>query len=161
MDWRTAFLLQARSDFAVLQRLNDSPTDYCHRLHYLQMTSEKLAKALLSSPDGNPPEASHSAFVRMLQVLKTRKDVRRQLGFSDTAAYRAYLDSLLTLASRVERLAPSLAGLYEPNPEYPWLDRKSQDVVVPAQFAFDDFDPKHSKMLKLAALVGALLRIGA
>lgn len=161
MDWRTAFLLQARSDFAIFQRLNDSPTDYCHRLHYMQMATEKLAKSLLSPPHSDPPEASHAAFVRMLQVLKTRKDVRRQLGFRHTAAYRAYLDSLLELASRVERLAPSLAGPNEPNPEYPWRDSKTQDVIVPAQFAFDEFDLKNPKMLKLAALVGALLRIGA
>jgi hypothetical protein len=48
MTWREAFRQQALSDYAVfrhLTRVADIPV--CHRLHYLQMATEKLAKSLL------------------------------------------------------------------------------------------------------------------
>jgi hypothetical protein len=81
MDWHEAYLVQARSDYAVLRGLGLQNADYCHRLHYLQMASEKLAKAMLTAPgDDQAAPISHVMFVRMLQVLKGRPEIRRQMG---------------------------------------------------------------------------------
>jgi hypothetical protein len=59
----------------------------------------------------------------------------------------------------VEKLAPALAGMTKPNPEYPWRDPSTGDIVVPAQYEFAEFDPKDPKMQKIAALIRALLRL--
>ena len=50
MDWRTAYLEQAKSDYAMLLKLNRDEAPLCHRLHYLQMTTEKMAKGFLTRP---------------------------------------------------------------------------------------------------------------
>ncbi len=160
MDWHDAFREQARSDHVILGRLADPAVEYCHRLHYLQMTAEKLAKSLLTPPgSAAPPPTSHAAFVRMLQVLKARPEIRRQLGFDDAAQFKSYIDSLLDLAGKIEGLAPAQAGLTHPNPEYPWGDVSTDQVQVPARFAFPEFDPRKPKMIKIHQLLRDLLRI--
>ena len=47
MDWSGAFLEQAKSDYEVFRLLNASRQSLCHRLHYMQMASEKTAKSFL------------------------------------------------------------------------------------------------------------------
>jgi hypothetical protein len=42
--WQLAFLRQARSDWETYQRIDDPTWPTCHRLHFLQMATEKLAK---------------------------------------------------------------------------------------------------------------------
>ncbi len=160
MDWHDAFLAQARSDHAILIRLADAAVEYCHRLHYLQMVVEKLAKSLLT-PAGSatPPPMTHAAFVRMLQVLKSRPEIRRQLGFDDAARFKSYIDSLLDLAGKIARLAPAQAGLTQPNPEYPWRDLSTHQIQVPAQFDFPEFDPRKPKMIKIHEHLRNLLQI--
>ena len=75
MNWRDAFIAQARSDHAIFERLNTPGVEHCHRLHYLQMVSEKLAKGILTRPTQfDPPEPTHAVFVRLLRVLKTSID---------------------------------------------------------------------------------------
>lgn len=108
MGWHESYLIQARRDHAVFQKLSTSgDIEYCHRLHYLQMLTEKLAKAMLTPPgSAMPAPMSHLMFVRTLQVLKTRREIRRQLGYGDTATFKAHIDSLLDLAGRIERLSP-------------------------------------------------------
>jgi hypothetical protein len=126
MTWRDAFLRQARSDYAVWQKLGTPGVEYSHRLHYLQMVAEKLAKGLLCDPgSATPPAPTHAAFVRLLQVLKTRPEIRRQLGYTDASVFKRFLDSLLDLGAKIEGLAPSAAGFAHPNPEYPWRDSNS------------------------------------
>ena len=51
MTEHEAYLRQARSDFGVFQLLLEQDRDMvpaCHPLHYLQMSTEKLAKAKLA-----------------------------------------------------------------------------------------------------------------
>ena len=43
--YERAFLAQARSDWNVYRLLSESREPSCHALHYLQMATEKLAKA--------------------------------------------------------------------------------------------------------------------
>jgi hypothetical protein len=106
----------------------------------------------------HPAPTSHTAFVRMLQVLKGRPEVREQLGFRDAKVFRSYIDSLLELAGRIERLSPERAGLTQPNPEYPWEDQGTHEVCAPAEYEFPGFDPRDPRMIKLDRLLGNLLR---
>lgn len=164
MNWRDAYLLQARDDDRVRRRLAADPAiSMAHRLHYLQMVTEKLAKGLLASAsppsEGNHPPKTHVRFVRLLQVIKSRPDIRQILGFENRERFAAYINSLLPYAERVQRLAPSESGTAAPNPEYPWFDKEGGIVCVPAEHAFDLFDPKSPHMLKLEELVSALIQI--
>ncbi len=159
MSWRAAFILQARSDNEIRRLLNKEKVEYSHQLHYLQMTTEKLAKGMLTSPSSsNPPTFTHSAFVRCLQVLKGRPEIRRQLGYDSPIYFREFIDSVLPFADRVEKLAPSFAGGTQPNPEYPWQNKPQDPVVVPAHYNFPEFDPRSHHMNKLVSLIEILLR---
>ncbi len=160
MSWKSAFLAQAASDNRVRRYLRSPQIEYAHRLHYLQMVSEKLAKGWLADAnDPNPPVPTHAGFVRLLQTLKGRPDVRRYLGMPAASVFKAYLDSLLDLAAQVESLAPSAAGFGRPNPEYPWRDPTSGAVLVPAEFPFPAFHPRDPRMVKLDRLIDDLFSL--
>ena len=128
---------QARSDYAVLLILQREPAGPCHQLHYLQMTTEKLAKAYLWR-DGRPP-LSHASFVRFLQALVTSRSnadaarIAPALGFPRPADLRAWVRQVTPLAHAVEQLAPALAG-DGPNAEYPWP--RDAPAHAPATFEF-------------------------
>jgi hypothetical protein len=160
MSWREAFLEQARSDNRIRRLLNQPQVEYCHRLHYLQMVTEKLAKAMLAAPEAtDPPKMVHHALVRMLQTLKGRPDLRARLGYSDANIFRAFIDSILDLADQIESLAPSAAGFMQPNPEYPWRRAQDNFVITPAAYPFPLFNPRNPKMIKFEKLLGALLSV--
>jgi hypothetical protein len=65
--WQLAFLKQARSDWETYQRIDDPVWPTCHRLHFLQMATEKLAKALLVAGD-MPFDKIHPYPRRLCQV---------------------------------------------------------------------------------------------
>lgn len=160
MGWHESYLIQARSDYAILRKLQSRDVEHCHRLHYLQMVSEKLAKAMLTPASRTTPApTSHAMFVRMLQVLKSRPEIRRKLGYQDTVIFKAFIDSLLQLAARIERLSPDQAGLINPNPEYPWKNTATGNIFAPAEYAFPEFNPRDPRMIKIDRLIGDLLRI--
>ncbi|MCX7015034.1 MAG: hypothetical protein NTW86_21185 [Candidatus Sumerlaeota bacterium] len=157
MDWRSAFFLQARSDFRILRHLIAwGGAKPCHRLHYLQMATEKLAKGF--STDGTiPPATVHSAFVRFLQRAHTNKSLRRACQMEDKKRFQAYLEALLPLGKRIEDLAPS-GVTQRPNAEYPWLARArnraypteaADSIVVPAQCRFAGLDMGAPTMIRM------------
>src|SRR5579863_5087681 len=142
MNWRDAFLRQARSENEIRRRLNERNVEYSHRLHYLQMVTEKLAKAGLARPgDVNPPKTSHNAFVRYLRTLKGQSTIRLQLGYTNRIAFGNFIDSILPQALKIEHLAPSAAGMSQPNSEYPWRDARTGDILAPVDFDFPEFSP--------------------
>jgi hypothetical protein len=161
-NWRKAFLRQARSENAVRHRLNHPRVEYSHRLHYFQMVAEKLAKGLTVDPDSHePPPTSHQSLVRLLQMLKGWSHIRNQLGYKDANTFRSFIDSLLSIAEQIERLAPSGVRLTEPNPEYPWMDPATAIVRAPCDYSFEAFGHQNWKVAKLSDLIDSLLRITA
>ena len=145
-----AFRAQAASDFAVYllllaQDREDVPE--CHPLHYLQMATEKLAKAVLlaSNPGFNP--RSHVAFSRLPKILRREARAAKVLGYGEKIAqFRAALMALQSLVEDVERLSPQVAdkkgkkpAANNPNVEYPWEGRGPRgqvDWIVPATHQF-------------------------
>ncbi len=95
----------------------------------------------------------------MLQITKGRREIREQLGFSDASVFRSYVDSLLDLAGKIQRLSPDQAGLAQPNPEYPWEDPTTHHVQAPVEHDFPEFDPRNPKMIKIDRLISDLLRL--
>lgn len=159
MNWKDSFLHQARSDYDMFNRLNRSKNpevQYCHRLHYLQMATEKLAKGYFYNGTQVPPAKTHYALGRLLRIIKGRPDFREHLGYSgNPGAFASYIDSLLPIAWSVEQLAPVGGNFDKLNAEYPWLDNGL--VQCPAEYTYPEF-PK-TDMVKFYGLFASLFRV--
>ncbi len=112
------FLEQARSDdetFRLLSRRN-----VCHRLHYLQMSTEKLAKVYFWR-HGHFPGFGHHKLKPLLIDLDTYRaaDFYQLFGYKDPRRFNSQKTAILDLAARLQGLAPA-HGNTGPNPEYPW-----------------------------------------
>lgn len=82
MSWRTAYFVQAQSDYRVFREFRRrADIEICHKLHYLQMATEKLAKAFLSPHTGGAPPRVHTALARFLRMTMGRPEIRRPLGY--------------------------------------------------------------------------------
>lgn len=140
MTWREAYLQQEKSDFAFFQKLNMSNAAKCHQLHFLQMSSEKLAKAYLCSPQENEPyRATHHVLVSFLRTLKLRRDISRLLGYdTKNPHFINYINNLLSVAEKVQNLAPVGSDFSKVNAEYPWRSARN-GLTVPCQFDYDEF----------------------
>ena len=102
----------------------------CHELHYLQMCTEKLAKAYYTVPP-----SGHSAFRRFLKGLPLNAGAPAPLGFADLAGLTRWEGSVNLIVGAIEDLAPQIAdrkGL--PNPEYPWP--RGAETYAPADYSF-------------------------
>jgi hypothetical protein len=144
MNWRDAFFTQAWSDYQLLRGLNESRYPLCHKLHYLQMTTEKLAKGFLCHFQGRnaPAQKTHFVFTRFLKISKQRSGLRESLGYErNSKAFSHYVDSLLPMAQKIERLAPMGRLSDQINTEYPWL-QENGEVTCPASYDFPDFNKK-------------------
>lgn len=133
--WQAAFLKQARSDWEAYQKTTESEWPYCHRLHYLQMATEKLSKALLvaGNSDIKSLAGSHAAFVKFMRAASKNRKLHQALGLKKSPL-KVHFSKLLSLAYEIEILAPALAK-GGPNPEYPWED-PTGNVATPVDYAF-------------------------
>lgn len=129
---------QALSDWSAYRILKkDGGADKCHQLHFLQMCSEKIAKAYLIRT--LHPKRSHAGFGKFLRLLiqstnsSTLLKVARVHQFKQIQAFESWIKSVRPLADDLEHLAPALAN-DGPNPEYPWPH--DTPVHAPALFAF-------------------------
>ncbi len=128
------FLVQARSSFDVFHLLRTTASlPACHALHYLQMSTELLAKAhawKLGAKD-----LTHRAFVPFLRSLATNRKAQTVLGFERlTEQWEQLIRKAVLLAEAIERLAPTLAH-DGPNPEYPWPP--TDPHTAPAEYDFE------------------------
>jgi hypothetical protein len=134
-SWQMAFLKQARHDWDIYQRTLLPSWPACDRLHYLQMATEKLGKALLIGGNISLEHllSSHSAFVKFLHVASNNHNLPAKLELTK-GQVKAYFNKFLPIAREIEILAPALAQ-GGPNPEYHWADNSGQ-VHVPADYEF-------------------------
>jgi hypothetical protein len=150
--WWEVFLMQAKSDWQVYEHLDKTALPQCHALHYLQMATEKLAKAyLLAGPtDIGKVRSTHRALTRFLQLAYRSTGLQEEMGMT-VKQLREYIKQLLPLAYELESLAPSLAG-DGPNPEYPW-EAPEGTFSVPANYEFritkELLEPHGYKLIKL------------
>jgi len=150
--WSEAFFTQAKSDWKVYEHLAESDFPACHALHYLQMATEKLAKAYLLA-DVNEIEdvrSTHRAFTRFLQLIARSKRLEKEMRMTGRQLL-AYVQQSLPLAYEVKSLAPSLA-LGGSNPEYPW-EAPTKAILTPAthEFAIKQVlrEPRGRNLIKL------------
>ncbi len=159
MTWAEAFRRQAVSDYQIFKRFStpNSEVAYCHRLHFLQMATEKLAKSFLIGSASESPKKTHLALVRFLRVLSGNPDIRERLKFGNNPKqFKAYIDRLIPLAARIEALAPIGGDLERLNPEYPWLGGQNE-VICPADHDFHEF--AQSDVVRFATFIDQLLNV--
>jgi len=154
--WSNAYLEQARSDWDTREVVSENGCAVCHELHYIQMATEKLGKAVLLR-SGNPLDSvikTHKAFVSFLRVAARNPSLRQRFGWS-VRQLRAYMKGIEPIADQIERLAPALSH-EGPNAEYPW-ETPRKEVVAPVSHAFsimgDLRRPQGRKLLKLVSVI--------
>jgi hypothetical protein len=139
MNWRDAYLTQAWSDFQVFREMTKSRYPTCHALHYLQMSTEKLAKGFLSKESGGPPKRTPYLLITFLNVSRSQRNWREKLGYGQNPkAYGYYIDSLLPVAEQIENLVPE-PTFNRINAEYPWINEKGE-VGCPCKCDFSHID---------------------
>jgi hypothetical protein len=155
--WANAYLEQARSDWDTYRVITENVCATCQELHYLQMTAEKLSKAaLLRSRTTSPDDLrrTHRAFVNFLRFAARNPNLQRTLSMHGRQL-RSYIQGILPIADRIERLAPALAQ-NGPNAEYPW-EVPSGEVTAPASYTFPVTEelrrPEGRRLLKLTATI--------
>ena len=128
----------------------------CHRLHYLQMASEKLVKSYQVLGSDEAPKKSHAGLIMFLKTLQSNPSIRKRLGFGDKhLQFRNYIGQLMPVAKAIEQLAPSLGDESDVNAEYPWLSLDGM-VVYPASYGFKNF-----QIFQVARFVAFLERLVA
>ena len=132
---QSLFLDQARSDYEVYGRLRGAAE--CHRLHYLQMCTEKLAKVYFWR-NGNPVGLKHHVFEPFLRDLETSRprDFHQMFGYVAARRFSHLKSSILDLASRIQNLAPGGRNP-GPNPEYPWPP--AMPTLGPLAYSFPEW----------------------
>ncbi len=134
---RAAFLSQARSDYQLFLFLRVQSQPPCHWLHYLQMCTEKVAKAYFWDTSTPPGDGGHRYFVSFMTYVSGITKVRNGLGLATLSELRNYIRPLIPIARGIEALSPSVAGERE-NVEYPFP--RSSPVTAPIdhpQFAVE------------------------
>ncbi len=149
MDWKQAFKRQAKSDYKAFVLLNKSVKTenlpVCHCLHYLQMTSEKIAKSFQCKPDTHPP-LRHSVLKSFVVGLKATPSIQTYLGYKNNKAFYSFLKDMVNVAEGIEKLAPSGQDITSPNAEYPWqIGSEPFEVVAPADYSFKEIMVNYSK----------------
>lgn len=129
---------QAESDHIVFTKLRGQGIAECHCLHYLQMVTEKVAKAYFWR-SGSPPPKSHAGFVQFLRFLGhthqyDRDRIANVFSFKRFTDFQNWIRGVLPIAYNLERLAPDLAH-DGPNPEYPWPHGRPAFAPVNHRFA--------------------------
>jgi hypothetical protein len=129
---------QSRSDHRALLMLRSAGADPCQQLHYLQMVTEKLAKAYFWR-SGAPPPRYHTGFVHFMRSLGGVQQAHQTrlatiLDFKTFSALQIWIRAVLPLVYDLERLAPALAQ-NGPNPEYPWPHHAPAECPARHDFA--------------------------
>lgn len=136
--WAEGYAAQSRSDFATYQILAAaSGVAECQRLHYLQMTGEKIAKAYRFRDTDTPLEkllSSHVAFSKFFGSYLGSPTIKQRYEGRDHQL-AAITKTCRQLAQAIEKLAPAVDRSISPaNTEYPWAEGTT--VVVPCDFTF-------------------------
>jgi hypothetical protein len=152
-----AFLIQAQADlafFAALIDSNDPRVLDCHRLQVLQMSVEKLGKAVLyhAAPDAT---YGHVIVAKLINVIRT-KPIATATGFKSFAAYKRFLDAAKPVLTQIESFTPAVS---ERKAEYPFRQAADDDTSWRAPC---EFPPRELHLLLRSGLgprVLAFLRL--
>lgn len=131
-----AYAEQSCSDFAVYQ-IHLQGAEECHRLHYLQMACEKIAKAYrLRDPVSFNPDDLYSHAVFSKFVVGFLKSTPTKNRYRSQDSKRRQMDRYAKLlAGEIERLAPAVDRENRPdNVEYPWM--AGETIFIPCRHTY-------------------------
>lgn len=136
--WAAAFATEARSDWTIYKMLAaNAALPRCHALHYLQMTTEKIAKAYRCRDTGaelTDVLNLHVGFAKLMSAFLVSPTIKGEYEDRD-AHLQEVLKSARRLAREIEKLAPAVDRRSSPeNAEYPWAH--GDDVVTPCQYEY-------------------------
>jgi hypothetical protein len=136
-EWAKGYARQAAADLGTWEALKGIPSaPECHKLLFLQMACEKLAKAYLCAGGTDPGtlQSSHAYIAKTLPVI-----VRQQIAFSGSGFKNPkwVYEHAKHLAYEIELLAPAVkrGGGRPDNCEYPWEDGNGV-LHVPLDWSF-------------------------
>ncbi len=141
-EWAKAFATQGASDLQVYEILTaheekkSGTVPSCHRLHYLQMATEKIAKSyLVGIGNLSPRTRSHIAVANCVKIYYRSAPVK--LKFAGKNDRREKIEAImLDVAHKIEQLNPAVDDENVPaNVEYPWS--MEQNLVVPCRHKFE------------------------
>ncbi len=153
-DWQRAFALQAKADFEIWDELKDCQHALqCHRLHFLQMACEKLAKAHLCETGAEPHaiQQSHAYIAKSLPRIAKHHVTRRK---GHLRKHGSLFKKIRHLAREIELLAPAVddGGRRQDNCEYPW-ELANGELRIPAEHSFPNLsllrEPAGRTLLKV------------
>ena len=142
-EWSRAFAKQARADFDAWNALQmyltlpegTPPLPRSQKLHFLQMASEKLAKAhlLKAGSKVSDLEQSHAYTAKHIPIIVHQEMILHGANERVATSVRAHCKRL---AREIELLSPAVTdgGRREDNCEYPW--ENGGKVMVPAEWPF-------------------------
>jgi hypothetical protein len=148
-----AYAEQSRSDFLMYDVVLKD-TEECHRLHYLQMACEKIAKAyrLRDTQSFSQEDLySHVVFSKFITNYLKSPGIKRR--YHQQESRRRQIERYAhTLSVEIETLAPAVARDITPaNAEYPWLI--GETVSVPCRHHYPVWtrlaEPVGKEFLKL------------
>ncbi len=134
-EWANAFAEQGHSDLRTYDILSNADAPSCHSLHYLQMATEKIAKAYQVAGSYWPPrKKSHVAAVEFVKNYYSSPSMRARYD-RNREQLAVIRDEMVKVAMQVEKLAPAVDEENVPeNVEYPWAT--SEKLEVPCRYKF-------------------------
>ncbi len=146
VNWSEAYRRQAVSDYEVLIILESVKVPYCHKLRYMQMCTEKLAKCFLSVLSGKERQPNtHERLVKFVLATRYYPKLYQYMNFKKKDAYWNYLDAwILPVAKALEDHYPSGKD-DRPNTEYPW--EMGDNVIIPSEYKFPGLSETNRKVV--------------
>ncbi|MDM8563369.1 hypothetical protein QUF54_08450, partial [Candidatus Marithioploca araucensis] len=143
---------QALSDLEAREILVSGNAEKCHRLHFLQMASEKVCKAYLTMANGHEKVRKIHAYVaRNLPIIARQFYTTIN---DDNEISRWEISEIRRIAREIEVLAPACneSDIREDNSEYPWQDGKGE-VQIPCEYNFPNINDRSRTMIRLIRLI--------
>ena len=165
-DWSSAYAKQSESDFSVYKTLcnEELGISVCHRLHYLQMACEKIAKAYRfrdTSTSTEELQTSHVAFSKFIICFLMSHEMKQRYNGKDEQLKRV-INSVKKYAREIEKLAPAVDKKNNPcNAEYPWVNDKGT-IVIPCEYTYPNYnfllDPRDNDAMTFLKVVTTAIR---
>lgn len=149
--WARAFALQSIADLDTRDILSSTTSPKCHRLHFLQMSAEKLCKAFLIQANGlDHLTFKHCVIAKILPVVL--RGVLISKG-QTRAKIESQSQTIRHLSLQIELLSPSCpsAGTSLSNVEYPWLDNGR--IFTPSTYSFPNLADESRSLISMTKLM--------
>lgn len=136
-EWSRAYAKQGASDLSTYQVLRERQVHPCHWLHYLQMASEKIAKAHQFRHTYKDIESlltQHQGLIEFINTYYRSPEMKARFAGREEQL-RSMQRDLTAFAAELQKLAPAVDREKSPsNAEYPWSNGVT--LTVPCEHTY-------------------------